>query len=208
MMLSSFFALPAAWFAVPALVGTLVFVFRLALMALAGGGHDAAAHADSGAGVGGAHDPGQAAHPHAEDTSSAGQVFKLLSTQTIAAAMMGFGWAGLASLTRSQWPMAVHVLIGMASGLLCGAAMVWMLGLLGRMKSDGTLTHERLLGAEGEVYIRVPVRGEGLGQVRVVVGDRARFVAAVTDSTPIPTRGRVLVVGTNPDNSVTVMPVE
>ncbi|MCC6425283.1 MAG: hypothetical protein IT435_00550 [Phycisphaerales bacterium] len=199
--MSSFFSLPAAWFTVPAMVGTLVFLFKLTLMALAGHGvdHDGGAH-------GHAHD--SHGDGHGSEASKAGQVFKLLSTQTIASALMGFGWTGYASLIGSDWPMFAHILIGFVAGFLSSAAMIWMLRQLSKMKSDGTVPRNALLGAEGEVYIPVPQRGNGIGQVRIVVNDRERFVNAVCESAPIPTKGRIMIVGTNPDNSVTVIPVE
>ncbi len=206
MSLTSFFALPAAWFTVPAMVGTFIFLFKLIFMAIGGHGHghDFSAETDA------AHAPGDLSHGHhsAHDASKANQGFKILSIQAVAAALMGFGWTGYGSLVGSSWPMFAHVSVGLAAGVLSGAAIIWMLRQLSKMKADGTLRHDALLGAEGDVYIQVPLRGKGHGQVRIVVGNRERFVSAVCDSMPLATRTRVLVVGTNPDNSFTVMPLD
>jgi len=74
----------AAWFGVPAVVGSVFFVLRTALMMIGGD----LGHGDFDADAGGADlhhgDPGDA--------------FKLLSIQSIAAFCMGFGWGGLAGL--------------------------------------------------------------------------------------------------------------
>ncbi len=211
--LSGFFELPAAWFTVPAMVGTLIFLFKFAMMLIGGHGHDmdgggvghhAGGDASPGAGHGSAH--GDA---HGDDSGNASKGFKLLSVQAFSAALMGFGWAGYASQIGSDRGLLFHMTVGIAAGVFSGVLLAWLLKQLTKMNSDGTLKRDALLGAEGVVYIAVPMRGGGkTGQVRVVVNSRERFLPAVCESGEIPTKGKVMIVGTNADNSVTVMPID
>jgi hypothetical protein len=201
---SGFFELPAAWFTVPAMVGTLIFLFKFAMMMLGGHGHDV----DGGVGH---HGGGDSTHgdAHGDDSGNASKGFKLLSVQAFSAALMGFGWAGYASQIGSDRGLLFHMVVGVAAGIFSGVLLAWLLRQLTKMNSDGTLKRDALLGAEGVVYIAVPMRGAGkTGQVRVVVNSRERFLPAVCESGEIPTKGKVMIVGTNADNSVTVMPID
>jgi hypothetical protein len=189
-MFDLFFSGGAIWFAIPALVGTLVFALRS--VALLMGADHGLVHADV---------PGDVVGDiHADSTHS----FEILSIQSLVAFAMGFGWAGLAALRIFDWSVAGSV----ATGAFGGAAMVWMIGagmkaMLG-LQTSGTQRLDTALGAEGEVYVTVPARGGGQGQVRIVVEERQRILNAVTDIGPIPTPNRVRVVKINEDNTVTV----
>src|SRR5690606_32099141 len=97
-----FFGDNAIRFAIPALAGTVFFALRCALMLVG-----AAADVDA-------------------DISDSGEAFELLSLQTIAAFAMGFGWGGLGALRGFGWDPPASLVVG----LLVGAGMVWLLGLL------------------------------------------------------------------------------
>lgn len=191
-MLDMFFQNGAAWFGVPALFGTAIFLLRLILM-LAGGHHG-----------GDFHDV-HAADPHADHSDSTG-AFKAISFQTIMAFLMGFGWAGLAArhAMHLSFPSATLV------ALVGGVAMAWLLALILKGMSDlqasGNIALDATLGKEGEVYVSLPRHGEGQGQVKMVVADRLRIFNAISDSDPVPSQSRVRVVRVNPDNTLTVIP--
>lgn len=206
-MLDLIFSNNGAWFAVPALLGTLVFVLRVAMMLLGMAGHDL--HLDFGhdVGHGGVGHSGTGAAHATDSHGDSSHAFTVLSIQSVAAFLMGFGWGGVASLNGSHWSWPVSVVIA----IMCGVAMVWVLGLLLKgvhdLQSSGTMPIASALGAEGDVYVSVPPRGQGLGQVRVVVQERQRIYNAVSDTGPVPTQARIRVVGINDDNTLTVMPV-
>jgi hypothetical protein len=174
----------AAWFTVPAIVGTGVFLIRLVMM----GAGDHAMDID-----------------HGDAHADPGEGFKILSIQTIAAFLMGFGWIALVSYRSSSIGTTQSALIGAGGGIVS----VYVLGLLLKglynLQSSGTMTLASTVGHHGEVYVTVPGRGQGTGQVRVVVDNRQRIVNAVsaTDE-PLPTSTRVRVVKANDDNTVTV----
>jgi hypothetical protein len=185
----------AALFGVPALIGTLFFVGRLALMLFAGDGD---LHQDIGLHVDAGHTGDMAGHT---DSSSA---FKILSLQAVAAFLMGFGWGGL-GVVRG-WGMPV--LAGIGVGVVTGSGMAWILGKLllwiARMQSSGTQTMESALYEEGVVYVGIPAQRHGRGVVRVVVDERMQYYPAVTDGTALDTQATVRITAINDDHTLTV----
>ncbi len=180
----------AAWFAVPALVGTILFLIRLAML-LVGGGHDLHVGDVQVGGAGDHHgDPGEA--------------FKALSLQSIVAFLMGFGWAGFGAYRGSHLAMMPSIAIGIAGGV----AMVWLLGIMLKgmydLQSSGNIDIHAAVGQEGDVYLTVPSRGEGRGQVRVTLQARQRIWNAITEGEALPTSTRVKVTRVNDDNTLTV----
>jgi hypothetical protein len=196
-MTELFFGPIAVWFTVPAFVGTLFFSLRTALMFVGGaeGGVDADFDVDIDVDVDVDLDA---------DVDHSTEAFKVLSIQSIAAFMMGFGWGGLGGLRGAGW----SVLMSTAAGVAAGVGMVWLLGKLlqavYRLQSSGNVSIARTIDLEGSVYTAIPGHNEGRGRVRLIVDDRERFYRAVTEGEPLPSKERVRVVGVNDDNSVTV----
>lgn len=190
-MLDMFFQDGAAWFGVPAMLGTTIFIVRLVLM-LAGAHHG-----------GGFHDV-HAADPHAADHSDSTGAFKAITFQTIMAFAMGFGWGGLAARHAMHLSFASSAFVGIA----CGIAMAWILAILMKAMSDlqasGNIPIHEAIGREGEVYVSLPRNGEGRGQVKLVIAERLRIFNAISESEPLPTQSRVRVVRVNPDNTLSV----
>jgi hypothetical protein len=199
-MLDKLLSGSAAWFGVPAVVGSALFLLRMVMMGV-GGHHGIELHAHDvpDAGHGDAHGGDQHDNP--------ALAFKVLSIQTITAFAMGFGWAGLAALHGFHQSLVTS---GLAAAV-GGVAMVWVLMLLLKAVSDlqssGNVTMADTLGCEGDVYATVPAKGQGAGQVRIVVSERQRIFNATSDSDAAPTASKVRVVKVNDDNSLTVTPI-
>jgi hypothetical protein len=117
------------WFGIPAVVGTIFFLGRVVLMLVGGGDfhHDASFDLS-----GGDVDAGGMDFQHPDSDTS----FNILSIQTIAAFLMGFGWGGLGVVRGWGLP----ALLGVPVGIVTGSAMVWILGkllmLISRMQSS------------------------------------------------------------------------
>src|SRR5205814_2337653 len=129
----------AAWYTIPAIIGTAFFALRCVLL-MVGAGHHIDFHADVHAAD---------VHGDAGDSDST-HSFQILSIQSIAAFIMGFGWAGLAGLKGTHWsPFMVNLV-----AVLCGAGMVWLLALMLRamreMETSGTIRTAATVGREGE----------------------------------------------------------
>jgi len=187
-----FFSGNALWFTIPAVVGSTFFLFRLVLMLL--GGHIGDVHFDA------AHGGGDLHHGDSNDA------FKLLSVQSVAAFLMGFGWGGLGGLKGADWSFTTSTVF--AAGI--GAGMWWLVGLLLKglydLQSSGNIALDEAIGAEGAVYANVPPRGQGRGQVRVVIENRQRIYNAISDGEALNSSTRVRVTGINEDNTITVTP--
>lgn len=172
------------WFGVPALVGTAFFSLRMLMML-----------------VGGDADGGDIEVADADADGDSSETFKVLSIQSIASFLMGFGWGGLGALRGAGWPP----LLSVAFGVIAGLGMVWLLARLLRfvygLQSSGTLPIFHALESEGTVYATVPGAEGGAGEVRLVIGDRERFYRATTDGLEL-TRGTpIRVVGVNEQQS-------
>lgn len=201
----------AAWFSIPAILGTLFFIIRLGLMSM--GMIDLDAHTDGGGdfhggdlhggdldGLDGADADGADAH-HTDSNA----LFRHLSVQSVFTFAMGFGWGALASSKGTGWSIPVSI----AVGAVCGVAMVYLLTLLLTMlydlRSDGTLHIRGAIGLEGDAYAQVPPSHSGKGQVSVVIETRQRIYNAVTgDAEAIPSGMRVRVLGTKDGNTLDV----
>lgn len=191
------FQSPALWFTVPALLGTGVFLLKLG-MVMIGVDH----HGDGDvSGVGDAH------HGDAHHGGDATGGFKLVSVQAAFGFIMGFGWSGLACLKSFEWSPAVSVLGGLVGGAGFGFLVSLLLNATRKLESSGNLMMTSAVGQEGSVYTNVPAKGEGRGQVRVVVGTRERIVTATSDGPAVATGSRVKIVHANSDNSIIVTPV-
>jgi hypothetical protein len=195
----------AAWFGVPAVLGTFFFLLRLGLMMVGGDGDvdtdiDADIDVDVDVDVDADADFDADAHDGIDSTDA----FEVLSFQTVATFLMGFGWAGLGSLKGAGWGAGASVLFGIAAG----AGLVWLLAKLLKLvygfQSSGTVSIRDALGTEGQVYLQIPGHRGGRGQVRLVIGDRQRYFNAVTDEDTIKTKSHVRIVEVNDDNTVTV----
>jgi hypothetical protein len=187
-MFDALFTQEGLLFSIPALLGTLVFLLKISLMAVGGLGADADFNAGADLGHGG-------------DSTHA---FGLLSVQSIAALLMGFGWGGLTARFALEWSTGMSVVAGAA----VGAAMVYLLGLMMKamydMQSSGNIHLRDAVGLQGSVYAAIPARGEGSGQVRLVINQRSRIFNAVSEGEGIGTNTAVRIVRANNDNTLTV----
>ncbi|MHC4993069.1 MAG: hypothetical protein ACYTGC_19020, partial [Planctomycetota bacterium] len=182
-------------FTIPALAGSGLFVMKTAMMLLGGlgGDLDVDAEVDVDMNVDGD-----------VDVSGSTLAFKLLSLQSIAGFVMGFGWGGLAGLLGLDWSFPASLMLGFAFGV----GMVWLVGLVMKavydLQSSGNIEAEATVGLQGRVYLTVPRRGAGRGQVQVVIRDRSRIYNAVSRDDALPTGASVRVVGIHDDTTLAV----
>ncbi|MGI9014701.1 MAG: hypothetical protein ACR2GY_10685 [Phycisphaerales bacterium] len=195
--MQAFFEGQALLFTLPALLGTLFFLLRMAIMLI---GIDADADVDMAA-----PDLVTEVDLDGADVGDSTDAFNLLSVQSIAGFVMGFGWAGLIGYKSLGWETTSSVLLGVAGGLMMAWLLAWMFKMIYSMQDSGNISINQTIGREGEVYAQIPARGAGRGQVRVVVNQRARIYSAISEADPIATKSRIRVVSINDDNSVTVV---
>lgn len=191
-MLNDLFSGDTIFFSVPAVAGTVFFALRLVLSFAGIGDFDGDMDAPAIDAAGG-------------DAHHSSELFKFLSIQSIAAFLMGFGWGGLGALRGAGWEFGTALLCAVAGGVIMVWLLTWLLKLVADLQSSGTVSIQQAIDATGEVYVTIPPRGQGVGQVRVVLADRQRTYNAIAeDEDSIPTNARVRVTRVNEDNTLTV----
>ena len=155
-MLDSLFANGAAWFTVPAIIGTGYLILTL-LMDIGDADVDL-------------------------DTSSVGHHsgdIRFLSIQSICSFLMGGGWMGLGALKLTDVGFTGATGIAVLSGI----AMAWLFTALTRrlmrLQSSGNVSIKDAMGGQGQVIVRVPAHNAGRGRVSLVVNGRMRRFDAV-----------------------------
>lgn len=223
MWYDALFSGSAAWFGIPAVLGTAFFMLRTALGFLGvfsdvGDSvghhdvphdlpHDLAHDVPHDVPMGEtplAHHADIPHHPtaHAAQASPLVTVAEIFSVQSIAAFAGAFGWAGL--IGREHFGPLGGAFTGLVAGVAVAAGVIAVFRQFRKFESDGTITLADMLGLEAAVYVRIPARGSGSGQIRVEVRGAERFVNAISRDAMIPTGARVLILAVNPDNSVVV----
>lgn len=192
--MEGFFSGDALWFSVPAIAGTGFFLLRLLLLAFGGIADADIGGMEADAGV----------ELHHGDSGLAAQ---FLSIQGITGFFMGFGWTGFAVQRGFEWTLGPAFGAALVGGMAFVFLIGWMFRGVRKLDASGTLNLNEAEGAEGEVYVSVPERGRGSGQVRLVLRQRQRIVNAVSAGSALPTRTRVRVASVNSDRTVTVEPV-
>jgi len=184
-MLTTMFSGDALWFTIPALIATGAFVIKLSLLLIGG---------DSG---GDFHDADVPGH----DTTPA---FKLLSVQAMTGFLMGFGWGGFAALKGSQFGMPAAIGIG----VVCGLGMMWVLAMVLRgmheLESSGNIEVADVVGREAVVDVTVPASRAGRGRINVVIDQRQRSYAAITEGMELGRSTRVRILSAEGDNTLMV----
>ncbi|MEM9065378.1 MAG: hypothetical protein AAGB51_07795 [Planctomycetota bacterium] len=190
-MLDTLVSGPTAMFGIPAIAGTMLFLFRLGGLLLGASDMDAGAEADLT-------EPGS-------DGGDTDEAFKIFSIQTLAAFAMGAGWAGYTGMTLFEWGYGPSAVLSAGGGVL----MVWLLAMGVRaimsLQVSGNIDIHDAIGKSGEVTVALPEGGSATGRVRVVVDDRAReFDAVSANGIAVGSRTRVRVLGMGHGNTLSV----
>lgn len=192
-MFDSLFSNGGIWFSVPAILGTVYFLFQIFTGAIGGDldvGADLDIDMDTGVGAG----------------DSPGAEVGVLSLQSLSAFFMGSGWAGFAALRLLDIGMTGAVVIALLSGFAFAWMLVWLMRRMLRLQNSGNVSLRDAVGLVGDVYIQVPASGSGQGRVTIILGTRQReFHAVQTGAEPIGSNVRVRVTHADPaTNTLTV----
>lgn len=142
-------------------------------------------------GDGSGHDSGEGHGDGHGDADHGAFLTNLLSLRFWTYALGAFGMAGTA-LTLLGVKSTVHVPAAVVLGGVVGAGVAALFRQLGSGTSTGPASTESFLGTEGEVVL--PLLPDGLGKIRLRVGEQDLEVPARTGGTPIEIRERVVVV--------------
>ena len=184
-------------------LATLLFLGRLALVLI---GMDGSDHGgdfdvtvlDDGGGAGDVSDHGQG-HTHG--------AFALFSTLSVLAFFMGAGWMGLAARITWQLGPGASGLASLGFGFACMLLAAFLMSNVYRLNKEVSVDMESCVGEAAQVYLTVPPKGRGRGQVRVTVSGRSRIFPAESSGPELPAFATVTVVSVRPDRTVIVAPV-
>jgi hypothetical protein len=170
-----------------ALVGTLFFVLRLVFALFFGG------------------DAGDIDGDMA-DIGHADSAFSLFSLLSILAFFMGAGWMGLAC--RLDWGLSSMISAMAAAGF--GIVLMAMAsGLMAFARSLNQVVEydvNTAVGKTASVYMTIPERGHGSGQIKVTVSGRLKMMDAISNGPRIPEFQSVKVLSVGDDGTFVVEP--
>jgi hypothetical protein len=188
-----------------AIVGGTLLVCQFLIGLLGFGHHDTGTDHDLG---GGDHDFHGADHhdAHGGHDGSHSWFIGMLTFRSVVAAVTFFGLAGLAATVNFQLrpQVSLAVALGAGAGALFGVA--YLMRMLHRLKSDGTVRIERALGQSGTVYLSIPGQKAGVGKVTLTLQNRTVEYQALTPQGPLPTGSKIVVTAVLGPDTVEVVP--
>jgi hypothetical protein len=115
----------------------------------------------------------------------------LLSTRTIVAFFMGFGWTGVICL-KNGFSLEMSILISFITGTIFLFTIYYLMKGLYSLRASGNINYRNAIGKIATVYIPIPPNQTGPGQIELLVQERVRFVQAFSNHTErIPSSTRV-----------------
>ncbi len=147
--------------------------------------------------------------PEAEiaDTGEGG-ASGIFSIRTIGAFFAGFGWAG-AAMIQAGHSTGAAAFVATLSGSIFLGVVIYLMSYLHSLRQEGTLNYSNAVGNVGNVYLPIPPKRKGMGQVEVMVQGRLRIVQALSDSDKkIENRVAVRVTETIDEQTILVKPLE
>jgi len=163
-----------------AAVGTLLFSIRIFMMLFfgldSGGDFDVDVDVDAGGFEG-----------HMGD-------FSLFSMVSVLSFMMGAGWLGLAC--RLDWGVgpvlsAIYAALFGFGLMLMSSFALWQMR---KLSAPGGYDVRTTVGQTGRVYLKVPAKGQGRGQVQATVEGRQKVLEAVSTGEEIESFATVRIV--------------
>lgn len=93
---------------------------------------------------------------------------------------------------KSLWWLAC--LLAFVSGSLALVGMAYLVKFILKLQNEGNIEKKNAIGMKGNVYIRIPKNGDGVGKVNVIVQDSYEEFDAMSLGDEIPTGANIKVV--------------
>ncbi len=104
----------------------------------------------------------------------------LFSIRSVGAFFTGFGWTGVAMLQNGQGTGAA-TFAATVVGMIFLGMVFYLMRYIFSLREEGTLNYANAVGEVGAVYLPIPPKRKGIGQIEVLVQGRMRTVRARTD---------------------------
>ena len=161
-------------------------------------------HHDVGGDV---HDVGGDHHDaHGSHDADASWFIGVLTFRSVVAALTFFGLAGLTGTLNFHMEQPVAFAFAAVSGVGALLGVSYLMKLLHRLKSDGTVHIERAVGLNGTVYLTIPAGKKGAGKVTLNLQNRTVEYQAVTTMAALPTGAAIVVTAVVGPDTVEVAP--
>lgn len=173
---------------VSASASTLIFIGAWIINML---GHDNDAHLETDSG--------------SVDDVSDGFLGYVLSFKAIIAFILGASWTGLSAIGQG-WSNIAVVLISLVAGLIMMGATAFVISMFMKLQYNPSMTMDKTINTDGEVYLTIPAGGGPGGQVEIMVNNSYKIYEAITDeTTPISPGEKIVVVDYMENNVLKVM---
>ncbi len=195
-----------------AIIGGTILLLQFAMTVLGIGGDHGDTGGDAGIDVGshdfsgdvhhdvGSHDVAHGGHntsggDHAHDSADHSTVwfFKVLTFQTVVAAVAFFGIAGKAA-REANFSDTATLVIAFGAGIAAMYGVYYMIRGLHKFNADGTLQIGRAVGQRGTVYIPIPGSNSGSGKIQMNLQNRVVEFQAMTHQDRLPSGAKVKVI--------------
>lgn len=133
--------------------------------------------------------------------------FHLFTLRNFIIFFTGFGWAGIFAV-HAGFNRIVVVFIAFGVGLFLMVAVAWMFFMMTKLTQIGNINMNNALNASGRVYLPIPGKRSGTGQVQITVQGSVREVEAMTDEEILPTGTLVTVIEVVNDEILVVKKVK
>ncbi|HAF28439.1 MAG TPA: hypothetical protein DCG75_05260 [Bacteroidales bacterium] len=100
--------------------------------------------------------------------SDQGIDFQFITLKNLIAFFTIFGWTGIACLDGGL-EIWISVLISTVAGLIMMTIMAGIIYFMGKLTDNGTLSLKNAVGKVGSVYLTIPAKRGGMGQVQIKV---------------------------------------
>jgi hypothetical protein len=167
-------------------------------------GHDPSMSQDGGAYDG--HDSSSAHDSTHHDRHDTVWFFKIITFQTLVAAVAFFGIGGKAALEADAPPL-MAVLVAAGVGFAAMNGVYYLVRSLNRFNADGTAQIERAVGEQAVVYLPVPATNSGAGKIHLTLQNRFTELQAVTSKDRLSTGTKVKITRVLSSDTVEVEPL-
>jgi hypothetical protein len=133
-------------------------------------------------------------------------LFKVITFQTIVAAVAFFGIAGKAALA-SNIPATTALVIAIGAAFAAMHMVYYLARSLNRFNADGTVQVRRAVGQAGTVYVPIPAANAGAGKIQMNLQNRTVELQAMTTAGRLPSGAKIRVVGLLGPDTVAVEPL-
>lgn len=128
----------------------------------------------------------------------------ILSIKSVTGFFFGFGWAGAIAMNSGMGVMGALIIALLTGTVLMFIIFVLMKGL-SSLHSDGTVKLQNAIGQVGTVYLTIPPKGQGNGQIQVNVQGQLLTINALNhDPQEIKNTQKVRVISSVDESTVIV----